>query len=108
MPHIIVEHNIEDNDVVQSLCGALHDELCGAETVKPEAVKTRALKVQNLILGLEDDVSFFVHVTLKLLPGRDDDLKKKMTGSLLKVLEGKLGFGSFSVEAMELESYTKL
>jgi 5-carboxymethyl-2-hydroxymuconate isomerase len=107
MPHIILEHNIEDEEVVKYTCKKLHGSLAKQETIKLESIKTRSILVSSLILGDGLDKGVFAHVNLKLLPGRSGELKEQMSKALLETLESTIKTGSFSVELNELEAYSK-
>ena len=80
MPHIIVEHT-KDVAGIPQLLTALHQSLAGQETVVLESIKTRSIAVDYAIVGSQATESM-VHITVKLLPGRPDDLLKKITGDL--------------------------
>lgn len=83
MPHIIVEYTETLSTVdVAELLFELHDDLAKKDTINIHAIKTRALPVQYTIVGDGNEPDKFIHITLKLLPGRDDELKKTMSQSL--------------------------
>jgi len=107
MPHIIIEHNIDEEELVKYACKKLHGSLAKQETVKLESIKTRSVFVSSLIVGDGVKKDQFAHVTLKLLAGRDQKLKEKMSQALLDSLKLSLKSGNFSVEVCELEAYTK-
>lgn len=87
MPHIVVEYTDGINRAVDipKLCSALHDDLATRESVDIHAIKTRALLVQYTIVGDGDEPDRMIHITLRLLPGRSDDLKCEMTQGLANV-----------------------
>lgn len=107
MPHIILEHNIDDEELVKYACKKLHGSLAKQESVKLESIKTRSVLVSSLILGDGVEKSLFAHVNLKLLPGRSLELKETMSKALLESLKMSIKTGSFSVELNELEAYCK-
>ncbi|MBX2833898.1 MAG: 5-carboxymethyl-2-hydroxymuconate Delta-isomerase [Micavibrio sp.] len=112
MPHIIVEYSESLKNIdVPKLVIKLHDILAEQPTVNIHAIKSRAIPVENAVIGDGNEPDFMVHITLKLLPGRDDALKKKMAQSLFDTAKThiKIERLSLSVEVMELhaESYTK-
>lgn len=112
MPHIILEHNLsaqdlEDETLINTICKKLHRKLSQQETVKLESIKTRSIEVSNLIFADNLKKVTFAHVQLKLLAGRSEELKKKMSEALLEVLQNEIPGGSLSVEVLELESYSK-
>ena len=108
MPHIIVEHT-DDIDGVGALVGDLHQSLAAQESVTLGAIKSRSIAVQNAFVGEAQNGSM-VHVTLKLLSGRSDDLRAKMTDDLFDVVKNKVAENvSVTVESADLhnESYKK-
>jgi 5-carboxymethyl-2-hydroxymuconate isomerase len=113
MPHIIVEYTESLTSVdVPELLFELHDDLAQKDTINIHAIKTRAIPVKYTIVGDGDEPDKFIHITLKLLPGRDDDLKKTMAQSLHDTARKhcvKDKNISLSVEVVDLhaESYIK-
>ena len=80
MPHLIVEHT-RDIDEISQLLQDLHHNLGQQDTVNIESLKTRSICLDHVVIG-NGDMQSMVHVTLRLLPGRDDMLLKKMTTDL--------------------------
>ncbi len=107
MPHIVLEHNLEDEDQVRYICKKLHGALSRQETVKLESIKTRAFFVSSLVIGDGTQHEAFAHVTLKLLKGRSEELKQTMGEALLEILKGSIKTGSIGVEVAELQTYLK-
>ncbi len=107
MPHIILEHNLEDEFFVNRICKKLHNTLSKQESVKLESIKTRSLFVSDLIFSNNLKKVDFAHVQLKLLSGRSEELKMQMSGALLEVLKNEISEGTLSVEVQELRSYSK-
>ncbi len=108
MPHIIVEHT-EDIEGVDALVGELHQSLAAQESVTIGGIKSRSIAVQNTFVGEAQNGSM-VHVTIKLLSGRSDDLRAKMTGDLLNIIRSKVADStSVTVESSDLHapSYQK-
>ena len=83
MPHIIVEHTKDVADI-PTLLNDLHYNLAGQETVVLDAIKTRSIAVDYVIVGAQATESM-VHIAVKLLPGRSDELLNKMTTDLKTV-----------------------
>ncbi len=113
MPHIIVEYTetLGSSENIPKLLSALHQTLAEQETVNVHAVKTRAIPVQYVIVGDGKEPDKMIHITLKLLPGRDDVLKKTMAQGLFDIAQKVTHDDriSISVEVTELHepSYTK-
>ena len=89
MPHIILEHNLSDKKLVSDICKNLHEELSKQETVKPETVKSRSVLVSDVGIGTDAILLPFMHVEVKLFPGRDPSLKNQMSQAMLKILKAK-------------------
>lgn len=80
MPHIIVEHTKDVSDV-QKLLINLHKNLASQETVVLNSLKSRSIAVGHAVVG-NGETDSLLHITLKLLPGRSDELLLKMTSDL--------------------------
>lgn len=113
MPHIIVEYSENLSRVnIPVLLSDLHQSLADQETVDIAAIKTRAHAIPEgfLVIGAADDLNEFLHITLKLLPGRDVSLKKRMAEALHNVACGAVHTEysncCITVEVMELDGET--
>ena len=108
MPHCIIEHspNISPDGLMHAVFnGALHSQLFlpdGAD------IKVRAIAYQNFKLG--DSKTSFVHVVVKILAGRTDEQKQRLSQEIIKKLSG-LGHQDISITVevvdMERQSYQK-
>lgn len=111
MPHIIVEYTDHLNLDVEKLTIELHRTLVEQETIKEDSIKTRAIPVQASVVGTAKCHDKMLHIALRLLPGRSDELRKTMAQALFDTAR-KLIIDenvSISVETAELHaaSYTK-
>ena len=79
MPHVIVEHS-SDIDV-KPLLPKLHETAAGFDTVKPEAIKTRADMFRFHTVAGSTETSF-IHIEFRLLEGRNVDLKNQFAEAL--------------------------
>lgn len=84
MPHIVVEYTDHLGSAVDipKLLSALHDNLATRESINVHGIKTRAIPVQFVIVGDGSEPDKMIHITVRLLPGRADDLKKEMAQGL--------------------------
>ncbi|MCG7494679.1 5-carboxymethyl-2-hydroxymuconate Delta-isomerase [Thalassobius sp. Cn5-15] len=111
MPHLVLEFSqgLEDSHDIPALQQLLFDTLAANPTIPTAAnLKIRASAASYSLIGSEPQS--FVHATLRLLPGRDDDTKSQLTGAVLEVLQSHLPtVGSLTVEAVEMHgaSYAK-
>lgn len=83
MPHIIVEHSAQTIRDKEGLVKDLHQALATYDTITIASIKTRCIAVYPCVVGNDDTPNLMVHITLKLMPGRDDDLKTKMAQNLV-------------------------
>lgn len=111
MPHIIVEYTSTMKHDIPELLSQLHENLAGQDTVKIKAIKTRGIPVQHVIVGTGGWSDKMIHIALKLLPGRSDELKRTMSQDLHDVAKAFVQDDSVSitVEVTELHeaSYIK-
>ena len=108
MPHCIIEHspNISPDGLMHAVFdGSLHSRLFlpdGAD------IKVRAIAYQNFKLG--DGKASFVHVVVKILAGRTDEQKQRLSQEIIKKLSD-LGHQDISITVevvdMERQSYQK-
>lgn len=109
MPHCIIEHSAEiDGQNLISLVykGAFESGLFQSEG---SDIKVRAISYSNYQTGNVD--IGFIHVTLKILSGRDAKQKSRLSQCVLEQL-GRLSIidCSISVEVVDIEreSYAKM
>lgn len=108
MPHIIVEHS-SDIKGIDGLLASLHESLASQETVVMDSIKTRSVEVSNVIIGNGSQNSM-IHVVVKLLAGRSNELLNKITTDLRDIIIKNISTKtSVTVEAVALhnESYQK-
>lgn len=109
MPHCIVEHSAEiDGSTLIPLVhrGALESKLFESEG---SDIKVRAIPYSNYQTGSVNIK--FVHVTLKILSGRNLDQKLNLSQLVLENVEGLLSSDcSISVEVVDIDrdSYAKV
>ena len=111
MPHITVEYTETLSEDIPKLLTELHNNLAQQETINVHGIKTRAIPVQYVIVGDGQEPDKMIHIALKLLPGRSDDLKKTMAQGLFDTAKAKTHDDriSITVEVIDLHeaSYTK-
>ena len=109
MPHIIVEHceTLTSLDVPK-LIDALHSDLGSRESVNIHGVKSRAIPVQYVICGNQDEYDKMIHITLRLLPGRSSDIRREMAQGLADMAKKHVHDERVSVtcEVVELDADT--
>lgn len=110
MPHIIVEYsaNLSADLDLNDLMKELHINLGDRESVDIKRIKTRAIPLDHFVVGVPDNTQPMIHITIKLMPGRGDDLKKQMAKGLYDIAKTYAKDAVITVEITELhaESYT--
>jgi len=111
MPHCIVEYakELEQTLTVKELVKVVHRSVFESGLFDESSIKTRAIEFAHYQTGLSDTP--FIHITLKILHGRNHQQKKDLTalvlGKLTEVVKPPI---SLSVEVMDIDkvSYKKL
>lgn len=104
MPHCVIEYakNLEDRVAIAELVASVHKGALSSELFEPESIKTRALPVEHYQIGMTD--SLFVHVTLRILHGRNHNQKKDLSRLVLASVKPLLtGPISLSVEVVDID-----
>ncbi len=110
MPHCIIEYSqgIENAHRPEVLVEAVHRAAVASGLFEADHVRVRAIAYTDCISGY--GAEHFVHVTLRILSGRDGHQKKALTERVLGELE-RLGLSSVSltveVTDMDRETYSK-
>ena len=104
MPHVVIEYAqiIESEFNVAHLVDAVHQ---GAfdSGLFPDAydIKTRALAYPHARMGDTQDT--FIHVTVRLLSGRNDDQKLQLTQSIVQHIRAlNLSVNCVTAEAVDM------
>ncbi len=87
MPHITLHYtaNLDGFDPDDALL-AMNRALTESGHFDEEAIKSRALRLDHYRVGVADDERAFVHVQLKVLPGRDEATRRGFAEALSAVL----------------------
>ena len=83
MPHLIVEHTDDIGDI-DSLLRQCHSSMVSHNVFDVNTLRLRSVNVHNAIIGDRASNSL-VHITVKLLPGRSDDVRKAISSGLYKI-----------------------
>ncbi len=81
MPHIIIEHStnifekesLEIGREIQKIMSSISE-----GNFDPDHCKIRAIAYQNYIVGLEKNDENFIHISIKILSGREVAIRKKL------------------------------
>ncbi|AXF57013.1 5-carboxymethyl-2-hydroxymuconate Delta-isomerase [Salicibibacter kimchii] len=89
MPHLIVEYtdNLEDRIDFQNVLEHLNKVLRGKNHIFPTGgIRVRAIKLENYVIADGEEEDAFVHVSLKIGPGRATEEKEEVGKALFEVL----------------------
>ena len=111
MPHCIVEYSkpLESEVELSSLLNSVFKGALNSQLFDAADIKTRALPFNHYISGILRQN--FVHVTAKILSGRNVEQRNKLAQSILDQLNELFSSGvSLTVEVYEIErsSYAKV
>ena len=104
MPHCIIEYSkqIEQTLAVQELVSLVHHSVFLSELFEESSIKTRAIEFEHYQTGLSNMP--FIHITLKIMFGRNHQQKKKLAALVLdKLNEVFTAPISLSVEVMDID-----
>jgi 5-carboxymethyl-2-hydroxymuconate isomerase len=87
MPHVTLEYskNLTNLDV-KSVLLKLNQALLATGEFREIDIKTRALPVEQVQIGLSSDSHGFIHVEIKFYKGRSTELKRKIAQACFEVL----------------------
>lgn len=105
MPHCIIEHS-EDLDGA-ALVPLVHESALNSGLFDPQGsdIKVRAIEFAHYKTG-SVDISF-VHVTLRILPGRTAEQKSALTESVVRNLNSAIASScSISAEVVDVDGAT--
>ena len=111
MPHCIVEYakELEQTLAIKELMSVVHQSVFSSGLFEESSIKTRAIEFTHYQTGLSNTA--FIHITLKILHGRNHQQKKDLStlvlGKLSEVVNPPI---SLTVEVSDIEkvSYNKL
>ena len=113
MPHISLEYT---ENIQKKLKSDFFDQILTviiqAAGVKAENCKSRAIKIKNFHIGTKNKNQGFVHLKIKILEGRTQNIKNQIANNSLKVLksyfyntnESNIQY-SIEIQEMKLENY---
>lgn len=90
MPHMVVEYteNIEGNLQVSELLKKMNESLISHEGLfSPQGIRSRAIKLTDYLIGDGTNSAAFVHVILKIAPGRSEEAKQNVFNHLFTTMD---------------------
>ncbi|MCL9684934.1 5-carboxymethyl-2-hydroxymuconate Delta-isomerase [Legionella maioricensis] len=112
MPHLTLEYsnNLRVTDRFNQLFDELHRLLAEELPTQLSSCKSRCIVHPLFFIGDQDEKNAFVHLTIKMLPGRADAKKKRLGEIILNILrvffksESTQLNLSLSVEILDLDN----
>lgn len=110
MPHLIVEYAspLAEDVNIQQLVEAVFKGAVDSDLFDEKAIKARAIRIDDYWIGGAPQA--FIHVEIKLLPGRDDEQKKDLSQKVFNQVSARVKENvTISVEVNDLDDncYTK-
>ncbi len=103
MPHCIIDYSQSLAPYADTLLSCVHQGALNSALFTEHDIKTRAIAYPYSQVGTANTP--FVHVTVKLLSGRDTDQKKQLSQAILHSLQVcSLGACSLTVEVVDIDS----
>ena len=88
MPHIRLEYTANIQTIISSeLFDQLFKVIIQTAKVKSQNCKSRAIKITNFHTGSKNDSEGFVHLEVKILKGRSEEIRNQIGMKSLKVLQ---------------------
>ena len=91
MPHVTLQYtvNLAEFNPTAAL-RAINQSLAESGHFDEESIKSRALRLDDYRVGIADAGRAFIHVQLKVLPGRDDATRKAFAELIIAALSSVL------------------
>jgi len=109
LPHCIVEYSETLNERINEIICAVHSGAIASALFNEEDIKTRGISYNHYKVG--KNRSSFIHVSSRILSGRNIEQKRKLNESIIEKIEQlDLGGCSITAEALDIEteSYAKV
>jgi len=114
MPHVTLQYTVNLPEFNPgATMRAINQALADSGHFDEEAIKSRALRLDDYRIGTADSGRAFIHVQLKVLPGRDDATRKRLAELILAALTSVLPEVSATtqlcveVDELDARTYTK-
>ena len=111
MPHITIEvsENVRDHVDIDAMLRSVHDAAIETGVFPPDGIRTRVHVLEHYRVAESED-NAFVHVVLRIGPGRDQETKRRaldlvfgaLTGFLQKMYDSQPL--AISIELQELDA----
>lgn len=93
MPHVVIEYsaNLEAEIAPARLVEAVHGSVLAQPEFEIGAVRTRAVRCEHVRVADGDPENAFVAVTIRIGPGRDAAIRKRISGAVMEALAAAIG-----------------
>jgi 5-carboxymethyl-2-hydroxymuconate isomerase len=116
MPHITVEYssNLDPRVSMRSVIEGIHAAVLASGAFEKGGVRTRAISQDLYVVADGDPDNAFIHVDMRIAPGRSAETKKQVAQSILDVLRDRMKevmkqYGlAISVEIREIDQTASL
>ncbi|MCE0493933.1 5-carboxymethyl-2-hydroxymuconate Delta-isomerase [Vibrio salinus] len=88
MPNLIMEYSnsVDERASVPLLLESLHQGLIDSGLFEVPAIRSRAIRINDWLIGSSEDREDFIHVTLELMEGRSDEQKNRLAEAIIHIL----------------------
>ena len=114
MPHVTLQYTVNLAEFSPGLAlRAINQALVDSGHFDEASIKSRALRLDDYRIGVVDTGRAFIHVQLKVLPGRDDATRKAFAELIAAAVASVLPDASAStqlcveVDELDARTYTK-
>ncbi len=109
MPHTVIEYTapLAEEFFSADVVGVVHESLLSSGLFEAAHICTRALCVDDFLLGELGDTANFIHITLSLLEGRPAEQKSALANGIINTVKEILPeVSSISVDIREMTRAT--
>ena len=111
MPHCVIEYseNLSEKLDIKKLMIGLNEVMSNSNLFDLDSIKIRALSYKDFLLS--NKYASFIHITIKILQGRNQTQKTQLANEIHKYFIEQIGDSSISLTTeifeIEKESYQK-
>jgi 5-carboxymethyl-2-hydroxymuconate isomerase len=93
MPHITMEYsaNLDGRVDMHEFCRTVLKAALSTGVFETAAVRVRALPADAYAIADDDERNAFIHIAMRLAPGRDPATKKRVGDTIFQAATAKLG-----------------
>jgi 5-carboxymethyl-2-hydroxymuconate isomerase len=102
MPQITVQftNNIKSSPGYNELFSEIHKAINTIAGIKIENCKSRVIQLKDFFIGIGGSNNGFIHMEIKILEGRNNEIKSALGKSGLQILKG---YFKESIELLDLQ-----